>query len=148
MPLALHLSAIAQHRAAGIFGTLSCPTPKSPTRTAFTALSKSSTLQRPTAMSDITSPEDIPTLVSLYEDGKLPSPHEPSSYSYNDSINARVSIWRGKYPSRPCPRCKRVELTRSREHRSAQGVSVCSRHGLALQYFRHPRRWRDLWTGI
>lgn len=43
-----------------------------------------------------TSPDDIPTLSDLYSKGKLAGSDEPLKYEFDESINDRVSIWRGE----------------------------------------------------
>lgn len=44
---------------------------------------------------DLTTVEDIPTLVDLYEEDEIDDAAEESEFSYNEDLNRRISIWRG-----------------------------------------------------
>ncbi|WWD16423.1 hypothetical protein CI109_100849 [Kwoniella shandongensis] len=43
----------------------------------------------------VVSPSNIPTLEQLYKSNEIPEPEDKSRYGYDESLNKRVSIWRG-----------------------------------------------------
>lgn len=43
-----------------------------------------------------TSPSAIPTLANLYTSREIPLPEDRPQYQYDEELNKRVSIWRGR----------------------------------------------------